>query len=185
MRRVDTWNDGSQVPRARRPSGRLIGVLAAIAALAVLALAASLILGNLGVIAQLGGLTAPDSLAVGDCFTGGAGERVLLVVRDSCGRPHDGEVAAVFDWPTGLGDDAYPGDDRAFRYGERRCMQAADGYVGGRLGTRFAIRVIYPNATAWSRGDRHFTCAIVAADGSPLALPVRDLPSIEPNTRTG
>jgi hypothetical protein len=108
-------------------------------------------------------------LEAGDCFDeldpGAA--NVDEVTRRPCTEPHENEVFAVVALPT-AGEVRYD-EEQVVIDSEQACEGAFEGYVGIPYDdSALWLFFIYPDTSAWHRGDRVVTCALYDGGGSPL-----------------
>jgi hypothetical protein len=114
-------------------------------------------------------------LEAGDCFDqldpdAANVEEVTLL---PCTEPHENEVFAVLDLPA-EGDVRYD-EEQVVIDSEQACIGAFEGYVGNPYDDS-ALRLffIYPDRSAWTRGDRVVTCALYDGGGWPLVGSMAD-----------
>ena len=122
------------------------------------------------VVTRGGGTTDPERLAIGECFdVPEAAARIGDVRRRPCGGPHGGEVFHVFQ-ATDPASPGYPSDRDWEALVYPICDPAFESFTGTFVGDRVDIEYRYfvPTADRWAAGNRHVTCYIVSADGSPL-----------------
>ncbi|MGL5857650.1 MAG: DUF4190 domain-containing protein [Angustibacter sp.] len=109
------------------------------------------------------------SLAVGDCVnglggTGGLGEDSEFSDLPSvpCSAPHEGEVFATFDLPSG----SFPGRDSVSAVADEGCEDRLGGYAPHvRDDPDFGISTLFPSALSWIGGDREVVCLVVSSNG--------------------
>ena len=111
------------------------------------------------------------SLRAGQCLdsaaNGMSGVQVL-----SCAQPHDAEVFATFRLP----GSRYPGAAAAQQSARQGCVSRLGGYLNPDLSaTSLAQSYVYPDAGAWSAGERTVVCTVRSTSGS-LAGSVRAAP---------
>jgi hypothetical protein len=145
---------------------RIPGGWRTVIALGVVALAAGLAF--LVIRGPIGGAD-PNRLEAGTCFDiPEATDRIGDLTRRSCSGPHDAEVFHAYDFvaPT----EEYPTDPEWEARIHPVCDEVFAAYTGTAIGDRLDIdyRYFVPTSDRWGAGDRHVTCFIVAADGSPL-----------------
>ena len=111
------------------------------------------------------------SLRAGQCIDSGAtgisGVHVL-----NCAQAHDAEVFATFR-VTGA---RYPGAAALQQRARQGCVSRLSGYLNPQLSaTSLAQSYIYPDAGAWSAGERTVVCTVRSTSG-PLVGSVRAAP---------
>lgn len=145
-----------------------VATITAIAVLTTTAVLAQARRGDDGAVVEAGTL-AVDRLEVGDCFDMADGE-VSEVHVVPCDDPHDAEVFANVDHSV----EALPDEDERFAFVQRSCLPMFDRYVG-RAFEESALDVSWlePTPEGWAQGDRTFTCAAVALDGTKTSGSVR------------
>ena len=97
------------------------------------------------------------SLKTGDCLDP-SGQTYTLV---SCGTPHDAEVFATFELPSGQ----WPGNTAVAADASSGCASRLTGYLNPQLAISLASTYVYPDATAWQAGTRTVVCEVKAASG--------------------
>jgi putative regulator of septum formation len=130
------------------------------------------------VVTRGGGTTDPERLAIGECFdVPQAADRIGDVRRRPCSGPHGGEVFHVFD-TTDPASPGYPSDTDWEALVYPVCDPAFETFTGTLVPERLDIEYRYfvPTADRWAAGNRHVTCYIVSADGSPLTRSSRAAP---------
>ena len=98
-----------------------------------------------------------NGLIPGDCFLLPEGQRIFTVSVVPCTQPHDREVFAVFDAPSGM----YPGDEEVNTIATDRCLKEFAAYVG--LAFEQSIldaNWFAPDAQTWTLDDRRFICML-------------------------
>jgi hypothetical protein len=113
-------------------------------------------------------LPAVFSLRAGECLNSGAngisGVHVL-----SCAQAHDAEVFATFP----LAGSSYPGAAALQQRARQGCVIRLSGYLNPQLSaTSLAQSYVYPDAGAWSAGERTVVCTVRSTSG-PLVGSVR------------
>ena len=99
-------------------------------------------------------------LRPGQCVN--SGSDALTFTVQSCARPHDAEVFAVFSlpataWPGASAVQADAGDGCASRFGS---------YIDPQLaGASLTQQYVYPNQAAWQAGERTVVCEVSAVTG--------------------
>jgi hypothetical protein len=113
-----------------------------------------------------------DAVPVGACGAPASADvYVSAFVATDCRSPHAMEVAGRYT----LADPVYPGHTRLHLDSYRDCQPIFEAYVGvPSWNSRYDIQTITPSPSTWARGDRGVTCLIVAEDGTPLSVPVRN-----------
>ena len=120
-----------------------------------------------GEIVEGGGLGV-YAINVGDCIQlpGGDSELIQSVEGVPCGDPHDAQVYAEFDLPSGT----FPGQASVDNQGSRGCYdrwQAAVGTVYEQ-DTVLDFTFFSPQREGWDAGDHEIQCMIVRIDGSRM-----------------
>lgn len=112
-------------------------------------------------------------LAPGDCgdvpevTVGGALDPATFTPVD-CARPHDVEIAAVFDFPGG-DDLRFPGRAAVDGYAYEECLTRFEDYVGAPYETStLDYFIVAPDADGWADGDRRIACVVYETDFRPL-----------------
>ncbi len=116
------------------------------------------------------------ALLVGDCFNHSVLESAvddenvfasLDVVP--CSSPHDKEVFANYDYPTGS-DTAFPGKDVLFEFGKNECLTAFNAFVGIEWeSSDLNYAWFSPTQSSWSvGGDREILCVLWQIGGEKL-----------------
>ena len=108
------------------------------------------------------------SLRAGQCLNSGAngisGVQVL-----SCAQAHEAEVFATFRLP----GSRYPGAAAVQQSARQGCVSRLSGYLNPELSaTSLAQSYVYPDAGAWSAGERTVVCTVRSTSG-PLVGSVR------------
>jgi len=111
------------------------------------------------------------SLRAGQCLDSGAngisGVHVL-----SCAQAHDAEVFATFR----VADSRYPGAAAVQQRARQGCVSRLSSYLNPELSaTSLAQSYVYPDAGAWSAGERTVVCTVRSTSG-PLVGSVRAAP---------
>ncbi len=118
------------------------------------------------------GEVASNDLRVGDCLlypdevgSDGSFEFESLTAVP-CGEPHDMEIFAQIPMPSG----PYPGVAALTEYGEERCAEPFETYVGLPVEheARLIYSVSYPFEESWDAGDRNLDCVIETWDGTQV-----------------
>jgi hypothetical protein len=134
----------------------------------------------LGIIGVLGGIafwiavgvaaknkTDLNDVTAGDCVEVPSGTIFFGITKQSCDKPHQGEVfsAKQFDTPG-----AYPGDTAARNQVGQACADDFQGYVGVTpANSDLDIFVIFPSKTKWEDSDStQIVCIAKNSDGSLL-----------------
>jgi hypothetical protein len=90
-----------------------------------------------------------------------------------CTRPHDVEVAAVFDHPLG-GDSEFPGEAAVDGFATDECLQRFEEYVGiAYEDSTLDVAYVAPGEDGWDDGDRRIACVLYHVDFEPLTGSVR------------
>lgn len=115
--------------------------------------------------------TAVDitDLELGDCFTEPSGELVERITRVDCAGPHDAEVYAVADLPSGS---QYPGDATVEAQADQACTDASSAVDQDKLPGSATIGYFFPTEDNWSADGSTARC-YVASDDAPLIGSVR------------
>jgi len=108
------------------------------------------------------------SLRAGQCLDSGtngvSGVRVL-----SCAQAHDAEVFATFR----VSGSRYPGAAALQQRARQGCVSRLSGYLNPQLSAAtLAQSYVYPDAGAWSAGERTVVCTVRSTSG-PLVGSVR------------
>lgn len=114
-----------------------------------------------GQVAGGGGTVSSRDLRPGDCLNNlrdSTDLRSLPAVP--CAQPHEGEVFAVFDLPSG----AYPGQSEVDSLSETGCGTRFGGYSGADPENE-RLFVVYPLKSNWARGDREVACIATPLNG--------------------
>ena len=111
------------------------------------------------------------SLRAGQCLDSGAnglsGVHVL-----SCAQAHDAEVFATFR----VTGSRYPGAAALQQRARQGCVSRLSGYLNPQLAAAsLAQSFVYPDAGAWSAGERTVVCTVRSTSG-PLVGSVRSGP---------
>jgi hypothetical protein len=111
------------------------------------------------------------SLRAGQCVDSGAsgisGVHVL-----TCGQAHDAEVFATFR----VAGSRYPGAAALQQRAAQGCVSRLSGYLNPQLpADSLAQSYVYPDAGAWSAGERTVVCTVRSTSG-PLVGSVRSAP---------
>lgn len=111
------------------------------------------------------------SLRPGQCVDSGSngisGLRVL-----SCSQAHDAEVFATFR----VAGSHYPGTTALQQQARQGCASRLSGYLNPQLSAAsLAQSFVYPDAGAWSAGERTVVCTVRSTSG-PLVGSVRSAP---------
>lgn len=111
------------------------------------------------------------SLRAGQCLDSGAsgisGVHVL-----SCAQAHDAEVFATFR----VAGSRYPGAAALQQRARQGCVSRLSGYLNPQLSAAsLAQSYVYPDAGAWSAGERTVVCTVHSTSG-PLVGSVRSAP---------
>ncbi len=111
------------------------------------------------------------SLRAGQCLDSGAngisGVHVL-----SCAQAHDAEVFATFR----VAGSRYPGAAALQQRARQGCVSRLSGYLNPQLAAAsLAQSFVYPDAGAWSAGERTVVCTVRSTSG-PLVGSVRSGP---------
>lgn len=112
-----------------------------------------------GQVASSGTVSSRD-LRPGDCLNNlrdSTDLRSLPAVP--CAQPHEGEVFAVFDLPSG----AYPGQSQVDSLSESGCGTRFGGYSSSDPNNE-RLFVVYPLESNWTRGDREVACIATPLD---------------------
>jgi hypothetical protein len=111
------------------------------------------------------------SLRAGECLNSGpngiSGLRVL-----SCSQAHGAEVFATFR----VAGSHYPGATAMQQQARQGCASRLSGYLNPQLSAAsLAQSFVYPDAGAWSAGERTVVCTVHSTSG-PLVGSVRSAP---------
>jgi hypothetical protein len=107
------------------------------------------------------------SIEVGLCFDDeGAEDEVSSVPDRECDEPHDNEVFAIYDLPSG----DYPGDQEVQSMAQEYCVGSAfTSYVGIEYAdSDLDVFTLTPTAEGWEQGDQEVICALYALNRSKL-----------------
>jgi hypothetical protein len=121
---------------------------------------------------------AEAPLEVGECGTVarihvGAALDPASITAVPCDQPHDVEVAAVFDHPSGP-DLEYPGTDSVDAYAADACLRRFADYVGVPYeASHLDVVFVAPGEDGWDDGDRRIACVLYDTDFAPLTGSVR------------
>lgn len=116
-------------------------------------------------------------LEVGDCFN----ERIRseddveieTIVKVPCEDPHDNEVYDEQTFPQEP-DTAYPGNSELTEFGDDRCLDAFEGFVGiSYVLSVLEIGTVVPTLDSWVEGDRDLTCLLFDPNGDKLTRSMR------------
>ena len=125
----------------------------------------------------VGTVVSIDDVSVEDCLSVvGEDAMVTSATRFGCSEPHEAEVFAQFeiaegDLPAdGSRPDGYPGGNEVTWFGQDRCQERFEGYVGEDywVADGLDIKVVTPSFSTWDVGDRTVTCLLIASDGGLL-----------------
>ncbi len=123
------------------------------------------------------GATTAFTLKVGDCFDIPGDAQVGDIATVDCSAGHDAEAfvtGALPDASASAAPPAYPGDAAFGEWVGASCGSSAQGgYLGSVARADLAVGYFYPDADAWTRGERQVTCYLHTADGSKLTGPLR------------
>jgi hypothetical protein len=118
----------------------------------------------------------------GQCFTNPLDGTLFTLKVVDCGRPHTGEVYAVFDHPAGA-DQAYPGDDAVDYFAEEGCRAYFQAYTGESFATSpLGMWYLYPGEGTWRFDDRQTVCILGDMDGKTLQGSAQRQPRALPAT---
>jgi MFS family permease len=110
-------------------------------------------------------------LAVGQCVRGDLEYADVSAI--SCRAVHDGEVYAVLGHEAGPGE-PYPGEEALTSYGDDRCTQPFQEYVGLEFEqSEFGAIALWPTEDSWSAGMRQIVCFATSPEGDRLIRSVR------------
>ena len=123
------------------------------------------------------GPTTAFTLKAGDCFDIPSDTQVGDIATIDCSTPHDAEVfmagAVLTPSPSdaAAGPPAYPGDAGIGQWVAANCggnTQAL--YLGAHTQAlpNIVVGYFFPDANAWTRGERQVTCYLHTPDGSKL-----------------
>lgn len=142
------------------------------AALAAIAVAASVIDEPADAQTVAGAATIVFDLEPGDCFDfpdsidrtdDQTAQAILAVDVVGCDEPHAGEMVADTRWPQTGG--AYPGDDALLLEASDLCMPHLQEYVGANiLEAGLDIFVVVPDRVRWAEGSRDIQCLATSLD---------------------
>jgi hypothetical protein len=111
------------------------------------------------------------SLQAGQCLNSGPNGISGLQVL-SCSQPHDAEVFATFR----AAGPRYPGATTLQQQARQGCTSRLSGYLNPQLSAAsLAQSFVYPDAGAWSAGERTVVCTVHGTSG-PLVGSVRSAP---------
>jgi hypothetical protein len=111
------------------------------------------------------------SVRAGECLNSGPNGISGLQVL-SCSQAHDAEVFATF----GVADSHYPGATALQQQAREGCASRLSGYLNPQLAAAsLAQSFVYPDAGAWSAGERTVVCTVHSTSG-PLVGSVRSAP---------
>jgi len=113
-----------------------------------------------------GSIAAAGELAVGSCFVVPVATTFSEVEIRPCDAPHDGEVAAIWDYqPTGS---TYPTEAEWQAGVDARCQAAVESYAGLKIDGQSEITYswFYPAEDAWTQGSRTIQCFLAPVAGS-------------------
>ncbi len=111
------------------------------------------------------------SLRAGQCLDSGAGGISGVHVL-SCAQAHDAEVFATFR----VAGSRYPGAAALQQRARQGCVSRLSGYLNPQLSAAsLAQSYVYPDAGAWSAGERTVVCTVRSTSG-PLVGSVRSAP---------
>ena len=111
------------------------------------------------------------SLRAGQCLDSGAGGISGVHVL-SCAQAHDAEVFATFR----VAGSRYPGAAALQQRARQGCVSRLSGYLNPQLSAAsLAQSYVYPDAGAWSAGERTVVCTVHSTSG-PLVGSVRSAP---------
>lgn len=111
------------------------------------------------------------SLRAGQCLNSGANGISGLQVL-SCSQAHDAEVFATFQ----VAGSHYPGAAPLQQQAREGCASRLSGYLNPQLSAAsLAQSFVYPDAGAWSAGERTVVCTVRSTSG-PLVGSVRSGP---------
>ena len=90
-----------------------------------------------------------------------------------CDQPHDVEIGAVFDHPSGPGAD-FPGEVSVDGFATGECIARFEAYVGAAYeASTLDIAYVAPGEDGWEDGDRRIACVLYHLDFAPLTGSVR------------
>jgi hypothetical protein len=99
-------------------------------------------------------------LRPGQCVN--SGSDALTFTVQSCARPHDAEVFAVFRLPA----TAWPGASAVQADASDGCASRFGSYIDPQLaGASLTQQYVYPNQAAWQAGERTVVCEVSAVTG--------------------
>jgi hypothetical protein len=99
-------------------------------------------------------------LRPGQCVN--SGSDALAFTVQSCARPHDAEVFAVFSLPA----TAWPGASAVQADASDGCASRFGSYIDPQLaGASLTQQYVYPNQAAWQAGERTVVCEVSAVTG--------------------
>ena len=99
-------------------------------------------------------------LRPGQCVN--SGSDALTFTVQSCARPHDAEVFAVFSLPAA----AWPGASAVQAGASDGCASRFGSYIDPQLaGASLTQQYVYPNQAAWQAGERTVVCEVSAVTG--------------------
>jgi Septum formation len=111
------------------------------------------------------------SLRAGECLNSGSNGISGLQVL-SCSQAHDAEVFATFR----VAASHYPGATALQQQAQQGCASRLSGYLNPQLSAAsLAQSFVYPDAGAWSAGERTVVCTVRSTSG-PLVGSVRSSP---------
>jgi hypothetical protein len=151
----------------RTRGGRAKGRGLAIAAVVIGSL--WLLLYGIGIfLVATNGFTSSSSYTAGDCVkvSDGADDQLDSEVAPTlptvaCAEPHNGEVIAAKDLPTG----AYPGLEQVQQDTEVYCRSEFESFVGLPFDdSELNMFFVYPEEQGWGLGDHQIACVVVDAE---------------------
>jgi len=139
------------------------------------------VLGLVVFVARGPGPTTAFTLKAGDCFDIPGDTQVGDIATLDCSTPHDAEVFMAGALPTpslsgaSAGPPAYPDDAGIGQWVAANCggnTQAL--YLGAHTQTlpNVVVGYFFPDANAWTHGERQVTCYLHTPDGSKLDRPL-------------
>jgi Septum formation len=113
-----------------------------------------------------GSIAAAGELVVGSCFVVPVATTFSEVEIRPCDAPHDGEVAAIWDYQQ-IGS-AYPTEAEWQAGVDARCQAAVESYAGLKIDGQSELTYswFYPAEDAWAQGSRTIQCFLAPVAGS-------------------
>ena len=119
--------------------------------------------GETGEIEAAGSVDA-FAMQVGDCFDDQSGQpgEVSDVPGVPCEEPHDNQVFAMFDLPTGT----WPGDEQVSEAADEGCLDRFEAAIGATYDESILVcTTLFPTEASWEqRKDREVICVVYHMD---------------------